>query len=325
MSLSSRRTTLYMTVIFFASLATLIRGYPSNVPRDGSAKDMFSTSNLNLFDDSALVPSLTSEDRTSSDNLESDASTFISDFPQDYSPLDQILPDIEEDHTQTLFGDPPIDSDRPVTTNYGSEDSASVPISNCDNSALENEDFLAEYDPNEDSVPNMFDSSISVADADDNMRMFNLRARGGGAGTYIPVQRYELDPNTSPDTPKSGAYAADGTPIRTSHCPSGSKRTCCVWNAIPPFSQCWPALQDTKSLACRFARNQFCCAGVSEPGGPGINCQPMQWSKSRDGRKQRESSSEGPTSNSFEEMFPILQPLPDFTPNSDFCSPRRLT
>lgn len=332
-----------MAVVFFALLATLVRGYPSNVPRDGSAEDIFATSNLNLFADSTLVPSLTSEDYTSSsDNLEPDASIFTSDFLQDYPPVSQTLADFNEGHTQTLFGDYVADSDPPVgdfdslvaTTNYGSENSASVTISNCDSSALESGDFLAEWDPNEDSLFNMFDPSVSVAEADDDMGMFNLkgraepRYRGGtgglGGGVYVPVQRFELDPNTSPETTRYGAYAADGTPISMMNCPNGSKRTCCKWDAIPPFSQCWSALQHTISAVCRLAKNQFCCGGVSEPGGPGINCQPIQWSKARDGRRQREPSSpQGPTSNPFQEIFPILQPLPDLTPKPDFCSPRR--
>lgn len=329
-----------MEIIFVAFLATLVQGYPSNVIRDGSAENMFPTSDLNLFDDITLVPSLTSEDHTpSSDILESDPSAFTSDFLQDYSPAGQPLTNINEDHTQTLFGDTLAGSDPSfgnfdsmvATTSDGSENSASVPISNCDSSALENGEFLAEYDPNEDSSFTMFNPSVSVANADDNMGMFNLRGRaepryrGGGTGNrgdYVPVQRYELDPNTHPDTPRTNAWAADGTPISPMNCPNGSKKTCCLWDAIPPFSQCWPAINHAPPAVCRFAKNIFCCADVLEPGGAGINCQPVQWTKARDGRRARAPSTpQDPTSNPFEDIFPILRPLPDLTPNSDFCSP----
>ena len=331
-----------MAVIFFAFLATLVQGYPSIVPRDGSAEDMFSTSNLNPLDDISLVPSLASEDHTSSsDILEPDASTFTADFLPDYSLVGQPLTNINEGQTQTLFGDPLTQSDSSfgdfnplvATTNDGSEYSALTPGSNCDSSALDSGDFLADYDSNEDSSFAMFDPSVSVANADDNVGMFNLRGRaepryrggsGGGGGVYIPVQRYELDPNTSPDTPRYDAWAADGTPISPMNCPNGSKKTCCAWDAISPFSQCWVAINHAPSSLCRFAKNLFCCAGVTEQGGAGINCQPIQWSKARDGRRARNPSTpQGPTSNPFEDIFPILRPLPDLTPNSDFCSPRR--
>lgn len=328
-----------MVVIFFAFLATLVHGHPLYVPRDGSAEDLFSTSDLNLFDDGTLAPSLTGEDHTSSsDILEPDASIFTSNLLQDYSPVNQPLTTIDESHPQNLFRDPVADSDLysnnfdslVASTNYGSESSPSVPSSKCESSAPGSGDFVADYDPNEDSSINMFDPSVSIANADDSMRIFNLKGRGelrykgGGGGPYVPVARYELDPNTSPDTMRSEAYAADGTPIGPMNCPNGSKKSCCIWNAVPPFSQCWPGLAYNPHYFCSFAKNLFCCGETPEPGGPGINCQPIQWTKSRDGRKQRDPNTlQGPTSNPFQEIFPILQPLPDLTPSSDFCRPKK--
>lgn len=320
-----------MVVIFFAFLAVLVQGYPSNLPRDGSAEDLFSSSNLNVIDDGNPVPSLTSADYTSSSNtLDPDASIFASNFLQEYSPGDQSLTDINEDHTQTLFVDPVADSDPSfdsfdplvAATSYESENGASIPSSNCEHSALETGDFLAEYDPDEDSSINMFDPSASVTNADiSKLKGREIRHGGGGGYPYVPVQRFDLDPNTSPDTPNSEAYAADGTPLRPMNCPNGSKKACCVWDAIPPFSQCWPAVRYTPVSVCRLAKNQFCCGDISENGGPGIDCEQMKWSKSRDGRKQRPPNP--PQSNPFLDMFPILQDLPDLNPNTDFCpSPR---
>lgn len=324
-----------MAVILFAFLATLVQGYPANVPRGDSAVDWFSASNLNAFDDGTVITSLKLEEQTSPSSIwDLDASMLTLDFPQEYFPASQLLTSTNEGHTQTLFGDLVADSDpsfgsfEPIatTTNYGSENSASIPTSNCEDSALETGDFLAGYDPNEDSSFNIFDQSVSVANADDNLSMFNLKGReirygGGGGAPYVPVSRYDLDPNTSPNTPNSEAYAADGTPLRPMQCPNGKTKACCTWDAFPPFSQCWPAVRFTPASVCRLAKNQFCCAKIPEPGGMGIDCEQMKWSKARDGRKQREPTP--PTSSQFQEIFPILQPLPELNPNPDFCSPRR--
>lgn len=313
--------------VIFAFLALRVLGYPSNIPWD--------------LDDPILVPSLTSEDDTSSADLwKLDDSIFTPDSLQDYSPVSQTLHNADDGLTQPPFGELFFaDSDFFVghfkslvaTTNYGSEDSASSLISNCDSSSLDYGDFLADYSPTDSSF-NILDPSISVANTDDNLSMFNRRSRveprspGGAAGSYEPKPRYELDPATNPETQKSSAYAADGTPISPMNCPSGKKKACCAWDAIPPFSQCWIGQRFLASVACRPAKNQACCAEVPEPGGPGIDCEPVQWGKSRDGRTQRDpnQSQGGPSSTPFQDTFPILQPLPDLTPSPNlFCSPSR--
>ena len=338
-----------MEVIFFAFLPILVQGRSSNIPRASSAEDLFSTPSFNYFDDSALTSAFDSEDHTSNSNIfDPDSSLFASNYLQEYSPADQPLINTDED-SQTLLGNPVTDSDPfldgfdPLVamTENGSENGASIPSTYCEDSALETGDFFAEYDPNEDYSISMFDPSTSTANADDYVRMFNLkrskelRSRGGGgagghrpdARPYVTVTRYDLDPNTSPNTLNINAYAADGTPISPMLCPHGTKRNCCIWDALPPFSQCWPWARYMTTQVCRLAKNQFCCDEVPKRGGEGINCQDMKWTRSRDARKQRQPAEDPPPTSSSElqEIFPILQPLPDLSPNPslDFCSPRR--
>lgn len=328
-------------MIFFAFLTILVHGYPSNVLRDNSAEDLFSTSHLDTFDDGTLVSSLPSGDynsagASSSNTLDTDGSIFTSNFLEGSSPAGPPLT-----NTQTLFGDPVTDSDPSLdifdplvaSTNYGLEDGASIQNSdtfvsnpNCEDSAIETGGFLAAYDPNQDSSIDMFDQSASVTNAEDSIRTANLKGpgntiqvRGVGAGQYVAVTRYDLDPNTSPYTQTPEAYAADGTPIRQGNCPAGKKRTCCVWATVPPFSLCWLSPKNTQ--VCRFAKNQFCCADVTRPGGPGIDCDEPPWVKARDGRKQRETPPQSPTSNQLQETFPILQELPGVNPA--YCRPQR--
>lgn len=334
-----------MAVIFFAFLAIIVHGFPSKAPRDSSAEDLFSMSNPYDIDDSTLVPSLISEDYTSSNLLDPDPSVFTPDFFQDYSPTDQPLAMISEDPTQNLFEDPTTGSDPSyssfdslaATTNYESENDASIPTSNCEQSGLDTGDLFAEqYDSKEDSSISVLARSAPVVNADDNIRKFKLKGRqmpDGGTSIRvldIPGSSFDLDPNTSPDTGVSQAYAADGTPLRPKQCPNGTKRSCCKWDSFPPFSQCWP--HAVNMGVCRSAKNQFCCASILNGGSvntgvpsTGLDCQDMKWQKSRDGRKQRAPSSlESPTSNQLQEIFPILQPLPDLSPsNPDFCSIRR--
>ena len=133
---------------------------------------------------------------------------------------------------------------------------------------------------------------------------------------------YPLDPNTPDETPPSDAYAADGTPIELGNCPRGKKQSCCFWDAIPPFSQCW--IVAGNKAACKFAKNRFCCREVPQAGGPGLDCEPTRWIRARDSRPARKGS-ESPSSNELElqELFPILQNLPELPDSSpNFCLPR---
>jgi hypothetical protein len=276
-----------------------------------------------------------------------DTSVFTAeDSPMEYSNFAILDPSLlKEEPSQALLGDWDWNPDSingvdsvVDTTNYGSRKDPfifnlnSFPVNpECDgSSSFETENFLAEDDPTVETEGFLTgyypaaDSSLtnyapSAFTADSENSMFVARSAEGSDGPkeksrkepYVPVRIYKLDPNTSPYATTAEAYTDDGTPIKIGKCPKGTSRACCQWDAIPPFSVCWT--METNKSACRYAKSRFCCEKVQRGGGAGINCQDATWVEAHDGRKARPNASPGtlpPSSHPFQELFPVLQPLP---------------
>ena len=303
-----------MGIVLLALIIILVRAYPENLPWDDSAEGLFPTSNLNLFDDT--IPYSTSNTL--------DDSAFLN----GYSP--------EDDHTVVtippladLNGEPAEDSLTNYNLDFADEGlpmahlDSSLVDANCGDLSIQTEDPLFN-DYVEDPSTNLFAPAIDAEDpslpiTDDRISLEN---KGTRKGQYVPEKTYDLGPSTGPYTPSWDAVAEDGTPLRFARCPAGKKRTCCS-RTDPPFIECWLASMSTP--VCQFARNQYCCTGVQSKGGPGIDCENTRWIKAR-GRAQELNPSEDPQGtslpNQLQELFPILQDLPDINPPA-YCQSRR--
>lgn len=315
----------FILYAFLAFLVVLVHGHPSNLPREEMGENLFLSSNANILTDGALVSSLTPGDSglreafSTSFGMEGfiiEKNSFDSECSSADNTiftLDPSLVDTNAEHAPGLFTDsdpgsnPFIDIFDPLVATTSLDLNANLANTNCEDSATNPGEFLAEYDPTQDFSVEMFDPSFSSAKAKKRVDRY-----------------YDLDPDTPQYAESERAYAADGTAIQPATCPDGKRRACCLWNADPPFSQCWPF--PGNYMVCRFVKNKVCCAKVPVAGEAGIDCEKMRWIKARDGRKSREDSPENPpenpASNEFQEIFPILKPLPDLNPDDAYCKPR---
>jgi hypothetical protein len=194
--------------------------------------------------------------------------------------------------------------------------------------------FTDYYYPEEDVSMNVFDPWSPTANSEDfivsSNSEFGENPKKPRKPRYKPVERFKLDPQMDPLTRVRQAKAEDGTPIRPGICPRKKSKTCCLRDAIPPFSKCWKPLDarayiDRKRM-CLYAMNLFCCESVTYDnyalnGGLGTNCEDMRWVKdpARESNSPQDSS-QGPSQIELQEIFPILQPLPELPgPNLDYC------
>jgi hypothetical protein len=309
------------------SFAFLLIGV-SATSLDYAAEDLFPTSNSDIFDDDTSASLIASSDNTYEQpyfvknlNFESsgDPSMFlVENFPEEDSTLDFLnLPSasIDEGYSEPLLEGNVFHSE--ADSSVFTPDS----LSSCEDSSVEPEDFTAElYSENDSSFSSNDPSAYST-----NTENSFVAASVEGLDNKVtkptgPAKTFPLDPNTSPTTRTTEAYAADGTPIQPQKCQPGKSHTCCLWNAIAPFSRCWR--KGTHHGVCQYAQNRVCCASVSKQGGPGIDCEKTKWVVSRDGRAPRVPQ-DPPSSSQLQELFPILQdltPLQDSNPAS--CRPR---
>lgn len=330
-----------MHITSLTFLTVLVRAYPANLPWDESAEDLLSTSNLNTLDDTFVISSTNTLDdpftvfssNTLDDTLTVSSSNALdpSPFLTEYSPeenyiaaTDPFLPDLNGEPAENLFVNYNPDS-KEEEFSISNLDSSLI-SANCGDTSIQPDDPLFDYDAADPST-NIFARSVEYTEDPSLLTTDDIESSAKGQSNtrkYFPERTYDLDPGTGPYTRTFEAYAGDGTPLQLGNCPAGKKRTCCL-PTNPPFSQCWLMPTSTQAL-CRFAKNQFCCQGVQSKGGPGIECEEARWIRSRDGRAAREIPSEeepleSPTSSEYQELFPILKPLPDLT-RPDSCLPR---
>lgn len=282
---------------------------------ENSAENLFSENNLDpayesegIFSANILDLDYASQESSSSSDSDWEDSINTSIFSAENLPAEDSIFDVSV---------PSLAKKEPFITDDASEDdsmwldSDSVLVSsNCDESAMNI------FDTRE--VEDIFSGDVLIGSIDKKKK----------SPTSPPIKytnvlpfTYPLDPNTPDDTPPWDAYAADGTPIQLGNCPRGKKQSCCIWDAVPPFSQCWNVAGN--KAACKFAKNRFCCREVLQPGGIGLDCEPTRWNRARDSRPVRKSS-ESSSSNEFElqELFPILQNLPELPDSSpNLCLP----
>ena len=294
----------------------LIRADSNDLSWDDSTGDLFATSNSNLFDETTVS--------TSSNTL--DDSTFLNAYSSTDGPLvtDPSLVDLNQDSNGDLF----------ASNNLNSEEGSSISgldlslvAANCGDSSIQSDYFLLD-DYSTNPSTDISASTVDFGDpslTDDFVPLEDKQARIRKPFIYVPPPTYDLAPSTGPYTPLEEAVAEDGTPIRPKLCAIGKTRKCCLLTD-PPFSRCW--LWPRNREVCSYARNQFCCGEYKYGGGPASDCEEVKWieDKARSGEKQGENTgdakpSEESISNQLEELFPILQPLPDINPPPAYCKP----
>jgi hypothetical protein len=205
-----------------------------------------------------------------------------------------------------------------------------------DHSPIETDDLFAQHSTED----HLFETRDLFADFDRvegddalmdpfNSENYILSSNSEGGKTLPPKKpslRYTIDPNTPQNVDYKSAYADDGiTPIKKGTCPDGKKRTCCEWYNPELLNKCWSPTAFSRPLdVCVPAMNQFCCKSVTFglyriDGGIGHDCERAPWVMDvRRMRQQSKKSSPEPSEIDLQELFPILQPLPE--PNPGYCS-----
>jgi hypothetical protein len=232
-----------------------------------------------------------------------------------------------------------------LATYYPEEDPFIETSHYAEDHLFETRDLLVNYFP-EENVENVsldhFDLWSPTFSSEDSILSSNFEV-GINPGKYQrpppePIPRYEIDPNTAPFVGYNHAYAEDGTPIRKGNCPKGKRRICCNWIAADPFSECWYPPGPKPYRLCAPAMNLFCCRSVilgksRKQGGTGEDCERVPWllderrrpksseeSFEEPSQESLEEPSEVPSRIDLEELFPILQPLPELPdPNPRSC------
>ncbi len=358
-----------MAMIFLAFCSVFGQVYSADIFWDNSAEGFFLMPSPDLLDDSALTFSPSPSESTSgilspSNALDAegffDASAFLAeDSPQQDSifTLDSFSTDVNGEEAGAVLIDynPTMDPSTDIfdspfaTTDYELEaDSSILDLDssrigcNRDDSSTAPEDYLAGYDSVGGSWTEFPPASLPTEDSNLVANIFfdeettELAKSRPAKPKLNPGLIYDLDPRTHKYTLTTEAYARDGkTPIKPRICPQGKTKTCCWFDTIPQFSQCWSPEENNQ--VCQYAKNLFCCQRVPRGGAPGIDCENVQWVQARSRRSratqpppEQEQQSPSPSlesieNNQLEEIFPILRGLPDLDqnpnpdPNPGFC------
>lgn len=328
------------TFLLFSVVFVVIRASPHNHVRD----DLFmqdltgedssvpvEPANTNIFNDGTFVSSAAFPDDDSTGDLflnpVDGGSVGMLDFGQDFDGkerpveenFDPSLLDINGEGEESLVGNIAFaadnnDADEDFPIDFLDSSMSTTPCKLRRDSSIESFDsssLTTLSDPN--GIPDLIASDDSTPETPD----VPDAARHAPSWRYTIEPIYELGPDIGPTVDTTDAYAADGTAIKPSRCPSGMKKSCCTDNT---HTACW--YYPRNAQLCRYARNLYCCDEVPRLGGPGIGCQTIKWVYERS-RPRRNPSSNQP--DPFEGIFDIFH-FPDLNPNSNpsFCpSPSR--
>ena len=327
-----------MFVFWLVYVAIVIRASPHNHGRDnlfmqGLTGEDWSfpdePASTNIFNDNTFLSSATPSDDDLTEDLffnPADELSFgaldlgqdsdLTEIPPMEGNFDPLLLGVNGEGEESLFGDIALTSD-----NYHEEEGFPIDIWD---SSISTAPCNSQGGPSGGSfdssasttLPDLDGSPELIAGDDLNPESLDAaRRRPNWRYTIEPV--YELGPDIGPTVDASDAYAADGTAIKPNRCPKSTKKSCCTDNT---HTACWRYPLNIQ--LCRYARNLYCCAEISQPGGPGVGCQTIEWVYERT-RPRKKPPSNPP--NQLQGIFDIFQ-FPDLNPSSNpsYCpSPNR--
>lgn len=322
----------YVIVAIRASPPRHIRDdfFLQDLTEDGSSLPVEPT-NTNIFDDGTLISSAAFPDDESTGDLFPNsvdggsgggASAFGQDFdmgesfPMEGEIFDPSLLGVNGEGEESFIGNMAF-----TPNSFDAEENSPIDLMDSSISTApcnsQSSSFMENFDSSDSaSLPDLDENSNLIA-SDDQLTP-EQRARHKPSWRYTVEPTYPLSDEIGPNTDTTNAYADDGTALRPSKCPEGSKKSCCVDNT---FMACWKYPNNVQ--VCRKARNLYCCGKIPVDGGPGVECEPIKWVYARSKPGRVPPSNKPDQLQGIFDMFQIPDLNPD--PNPNYCpNPGRL-